>query len=243
MTAVAAARLLVPIVAEPAEVDTTGDLAVEKQTDMAAVTLVAPDGTRALPVFTSMAAIAAWDDPARPVPVTAARAGQAAVSERCDVIVVDVASQHAVALRPSMVWALAQQRELAAGTRGRGRRASRGPGRARARGRRGARPVGGGARRGRPAGRARAAAGAGRPSGCSRWPPPSGSSWPPTARSGPASTGSPSRSADRRATRGRDALTPDHRSRGGGAPRLTPRCSRRCSHGGAAVRRAVATAR
>jgi hypothetical protein len=45
------------------------------------------------------------------VPVTAARAGQAAVSERCDVIVVDVAGPATVALRPSMVWALAQQRE------------------------------------------------------------------------------------------------------------------------------------
>jgi hypothetical protein len=115
MAAVAGARLLVPIVAEPVSVDTsgehTGGLAVEKQTDMAAVTLVASDGTRALPVFSSMAAITAWDPQARPVPVTAARAGQAAVSERCDVIVVDVAGPATVALRPSMVWALAQQRE------------------------------------------------------------------------------------------------------------------------------------
>jgi hypothetical protein len=115
MAAVAAARLLVPIVAEPVSVARAGDgpaagLAVEKQTDMAAVTLVAPDGTRALPVFSSMAAIAAWDPQARPVPVTAARAGQAAVSERCDIIVVDVAGPATVALRPSMVWALAQQR-------------------------------------------------------------------------------------------------------------------------------------
>jgi hypothetical protein len=111
MTAVAAARFIVPIVAEPAEVDDSGELAVEKQTDMAAVTLVAPDGTRALPVFTSVAALATWDPAARPVPVTAARAAQAAVSERCDVMVVDVAGPRTVALRPSMVWALAQQRD------------------------------------------------------------------------------------------------------------------------------------
>ena len=111
MAAVSAARLLVPIVAEPVSVDDSGDHLVEKQTDMAAVTLVAPDGARALPVFTSMDAIAAWDAAARPVPVTAARAAQAAVSERCDVIVVDVAGQQPLALRPSMVWALAQQRE------------------------------------------------------------------------------------------------------------------------------------
>lgn len=114
VAAVAAARLLVPVVAEPAEVDDTGGsagLAVEKQTDMAAVTLVAPDGMRALPVFTSLDSLATWDPQCRPVPVTAARAAQAAVAERCDVMVIDVAGPLTVALRPSMVWALAQQRE------------------------------------------------------------------------------------------------------------------------------------
>jgi hypothetical protein len=111
MAAVGAARLLVPIVAEPVSVDESGEHAVEKQTDMAAVTLVASDGARALPVFTSLDALAAWDPKARPVPVTAARAAQAAVSERCDVMVVDVAGERPLALRPSMVWALAQQRD------------------------------------------------------------------------------------------------------------------------------------
>jgi len=111
VAALSAARLLVPIVAEPGEVDDSGTLAVEKQTDMAAVTLVAPDGTRALPVFSSLAAIAVWDPQARPVPVTAARAAQAAVSERCDVMVLDVAGPRTLTLRPSMVWALAQQRD------------------------------------------------------------------------------------------------------------------------------------
>jgi hypothetical protein len=108
--AVQRARLFVPIVAEPAEVDDSGALAVDKQTDLAAVVLVAPDGTRALPVFSSLATLASWDAQARPVPVTAARAAQAAVSERCDVMVVDLAGSSTVALRPSMVWALAQQR-------------------------------------------------------------------------------------------------------------------------------------
>jgi hypothetical protein len=111
MHAVAAARLLVPVVAEPVTLDDSGDLVAEKQTDMAAVTLVAPDGQRALPVFTSMASLAAWDPAARPVPVTAHRAAQAAVSERCDVMLVDVAGPATVLLRPSMLWALAQQRE------------------------------------------------------------------------------------------------------------------------------------
>jgi hypothetical protein len=61
-------------------------------------------------VFTSVHALSAWDARARPAPVTAARAAQAAVSERCDVMVVDLAGPRTVSLRPSMVWALAQQR-------------------------------------------------------------------------------------------------------------------------------------
>jgi hypothetical protein len=111
MAAVSQTRLLVPIVAEPVSLEESGGLVAEKQTDMAAVTLVAPDGQRALPVFTSMQTLASWDPQARPVPVTASRAAQAAVSERCDVMVVDVAGPRTVVLRPSMVWALAQQRD------------------------------------------------------------------------------------------------------------------------------------
>ena len=111
MAAVSRARLLVPIVAEPVSVEESGGLVAEKQTDMAAVTLVAPDGQRALPVFTSLQSLVRWDPQARPVPVTASRAAQAAVSERCDVMVVDLAGPWTVVLRPSMVWALAQQRD------------------------------------------------------------------------------------------------------------------------------------
>lgn len=110
MRAVEASRLLVPIVAEPTVVDTSGEHAVEKQVDMAAVTLVAPDGQRALPVFTSTDSLTAWDPAARPVPVTSTRAAQAAISEGCDVMVVDVAGPSTRVLRPSMVWALAQDR-------------------------------------------------------------------------------------------------------------------------------------
>ncbi|HET8988237.1 MAG TPA: SseB family protein [Humibacillus sp.] len=107
---VATARWLVPVVAVADEVDESGAHVVETRSDMAAVTLTSPDGSRALPVFTSLESLAAWDAHARPVPVTAAAAAQAAISEECHVLVVDVASPHATVLRPSMLWALAQQR-------------------------------------------------------------------------------------------------------------------------------------
>lgn len=108
---VAAARWLVPVVAVATEVTESDGVRSDSRSDMATVTLTAPDGSRALPMFSSLAALADWDPSARPVAVPAASAAQAAISEGCDVLVVDVASAHAVVLRSSMLWALAQQRE------------------------------------------------------------------------------------------------------------------------------------
>ncbi len=116
MEHVARVRWLVPVVAVAAEVDESGDSGypvVETRTDMATVTLTAPDGSRALPMFTSLASLAAWDAAARPVPVRAAAAAQAAISDECSVLLVDVGSEHATVLRPSMLWALAQERSWA----------------------------------------------------------------------------------------------------------------------------------
>ena len=110
--AAAAARWLVPVVAvlDHADDGAHGHT-VDHRTEMAVVTLIAPDGRRALPVFTSAAALAAWDADARPVPVTAARAAQAAVAEGCAVAVVDLGGPVPTELRPSMLWALAQETE------------------------------------------------------------------------------------------------------------------------------------
>jgi SseB protein N-terminal domain len=119
MHAVAGARLLVPVIAaraEPAAVDESGEPVVEQldlnsATDLAVATLTSPDGQRAFPVFSSLVALSCWDATARPSPVTSSRAAQAAVFERCDVMLLDLGSGHERVLRPSMVWALAQQRD------------------------------------------------------------------------------------------------------------------------------------
>lgn len=111
--AVSRARLIVPIVAVPGEVDESSGIPVDVSSDMASVTLVAPDGQRALPAFTSTAALSAWNPQARPVPVTAQRAALAAVQEGCEVIPLDLAAPPgpaAYTLRPSMVRALATGR-------------------------------------------------------------------------------------------------------------------------------------
>ncbi len=115
LAAVWGARLLVPVVAVPAqaaESDHSTDSSDSRKvgSDMAAITLVASDGVTALPAFTSVDALAGWDAAARPVPVTAQRAALAAVQEGCASIVLDVGTPTSVALRPSMVWALATAR-------------------------------------------------------------------------------------------------------------------------------------
>lgn len=114
VAAIAEARLIVAIVAVPSEIDDSSGIPVDAVSDMASVTLVAPDGQRAMPAFTSTAALASWNADARPVPVTAQRAALAAVQEGCDVIPLDLPAPPGPAtctLRTSMVWALAQGRE------------------------------------------------------------------------------------------------------------------------------------
>ncbi len=107
--ALVGARVLVPVAAVAAEVgEGVEGLHSDKETDMAVVLLDHPDGRTALPVFTSLAALADFDPALRPVPVTAERAAQAAISEGADVVVVDCASPQAREVRRSMMWALAQ---------------------------------------------------------------------------------------------------------------------------------------
>jgi hypothetical protein len=86
------ARLLVPVVAVlgEVEVDEQG-LAHDKSSDMAAVLVQAPDGSKGLLAFTSTASMARWDPQARPVPVPAATAATAAVQDGAEALLVDLA--------------------------------------------------------------------------------------------------------------------------------------------------------
>ncbi|MGI8716755.1 MAG: SseB family protein [Lapillicoccus sp.] len=87
-----------------------GEHAVEASTDLAVVLVTGPGGQRGLPVFTGLSALQAWSASARPVPVSSAAAARAALSEGCEVMLVDPGCEHAAVLRPSMVWALAERR-------------------------------------------------------------------------------------------------------------------------------------
>ena len=78
-----AVRLLVPVVAMPG--------ADGGEAEMAVPALVAADGSRALPVFSSYDELRAWRPDARPVPMLGARVVAGAAEEGYDGIVVDVA--------------------------------------------------------------------------------------------------------------------------------------------------------
>ncbi|WP_240629972.1 SseB family protein [Specibacter cremeus] len=111
VAALATARVFIPIVAQLAEQETGANgLAADKESDMALVTLRAPDGRRALPAFTSAAALAAWHPDARPVAVYAARAALSAVAEDAQLMVLDPGSPRPFVVRRPALWALAQQR-------------------------------------------------------------------------------------------------------------------------------------
>lgn len=110
VTALEGCRVLVPIVAVAGETAMTADgLMVDTTSDMAVVTLTAPDGRRTLPVFSSLPQLSAWDASARPVPVAGRTAALAAVDDGCELLVVDPAGAAVVVPRPAM-WALAQGR-------------------------------------------------------------------------------------------------------------------------------------
>lgn len=105
------ARVLVPIMAVATEEGTTAHgLTGDNGADMAMVTLTGADGSRALPVFSSVAALGAWRTDARPVPVVAPQAAQAAVQEGCTALLLDPAADGVIVLRRSILWALAQGR-------------------------------------------------------------------------------------------------------------------------------------
>ena len=85
-------RVLVPVVAMLGEVEYDDQgLARDKTSDMAAVLMKGRDGRTALLAFTGTPALERWNAEARPVPVTARHAAQAALQDGAAALLVDVA--------------------------------------------------------------------------------------------------------------------------------------------------------
>lgn len=111
VAALGAARVLVPVLAElEAGVTSEHGVEVDKEASAGVVALQAPDGRRALPVFSSVATMTAWRADARPVPGFANRAALSAVQEDWALLVVDPGGPVTVLVPRPAVWALAQGR-------------------------------------------------------------------------------------------------------------------------------------
>ena len=108
LAALQASRLLVPVVAVlgEVEVDDAGRTH-DKTSDMATVLVTGKDGRTALLAFTGTDAMRRWDPTARPVPVTAARAAEAALQDGADAVVVDIAGPVLLAVPGEDLHALA----------------------------------------------------------------------------------------------------------------------------------------
>ena len=104
LTAVAASRLLVPVVAVLAEANADG---TEKETEMALPTLIGNDGRKAVIAFTSTDTVRRWRADARPVPVPAARLWPAVAAEQADAVVIDVAGPVPLVVEGARLRALA----------------------------------------------------------------------------------------------------------------------------------------
>jgi hypothetical protein len=138
LVALAASRLLVPVVAvlaeeaEPAEeAEATGSQAQEtgieagpatdepelraamrgeKASDMAMPTLIGLDGRRAVPAFTSLQSMSRWQSDARPVPVAARSVWQTACADSA-AVVIDVAGPVPFAVEGARLATLARGEE------------------------------------------------------------------------------------------------------------------------------------
>lgn len=104
LAAVAASRLLVPVVAVLTEAGHDG---AEKETEMALPTLIGNDGRKAVIAFTGAATVARWRADARPVPVPAPRLWPAVAAERADAVVIDVAGPVPLVVEGARLRALA----------------------------------------------------------------------------------------------------------------------------------------
>ncbi|MFC6357238.1 SseB family protein [Luethyella okanaganae] len=104
-------RLLIPLVAHLGEAgQNEHGHTIDKSQELSIVTVAGPDGRNVLPVFSSVAAMTAWNETARPVPADGVRVALAAASEQTDLVVLDPTSPTEFSVRRPALWAIAQER-------------------------------------------------------------------------------------------------------------------------------------
>lgn len=84
-------RVIVAVVSIAEETKEITGLTAEKTSDMSVVSMLAADGRRGLLAFTGLDSLRAWNNSARPVPVTGIDVARAALDDSCEALVLDVA--------------------------------------------------------------------------------------------------------------------------------------------------------
>ncbi len=108
--AVRASRLLIPLLAELGEAGSNdAGHTIDKSQELSIVTVAAPDGRTAMPVFSSVDTMRSWNPAARPVPAAGSRVALAAVAEGTDLVVLDPGSPGTFVLRRPALWAIGRQ--------------------------------------------------------------------------------------------------------------------------------------
>ncbi|WP_068168044.1 SseB family protein [Rothia sp. ND6WE1A] len=103
------ARVFVPVVAEVSHsVITDEGLISDKEADMALISIEAPDGRKALPIFTSVDALTAWHDKARPVAADMRKTALSAVEDQNQMLVINPGSDMTFVVRRPALWAIAK---------------------------------------------------------------------------------------------------------------------------------------
>lgn len=108
LAAIAASRLLVPVVAILTDAGEDGG---EKETEMALPTVIGNDGRKAVIAFTSIGTMRRWRHDARPVPVPAARLWPAVGAEQAEAVVIDIAGPVQIVIEGASLGALAAGRQ------------------------------------------------------------------------------------------------------------------------------------
>lgn len=104
------ARVLIPLLANLGEAgEGAHGQTVDKSADLSIVTVETPDQQNALPVFSSVAAMNAWNPVARPVPHSAPKAALAAAAEGNTRIVLDPGSPTEFVIRRPAIEAIAKE--------------------------------------------------------------------------------------------------------------------------------------
>lgn len=102
-------RIFAPVVAQLSQSHITEDgLVSDKESDMALVSIQAPDGRKALPIFTCVDYLTAWHPEARPVAADMRKTALSAVEDDNQLIVINPGQESVFVARRPAFWAIAK---------------------------------------------------------------------------------------------------------------------------------------